>query len=83
MIQFTCPCGKPLHAREEYVGQTTRCPQCGRELVIPAEEGVQAQTRPAPRNWPDEDRGAGPAWYDRAWADRPGRRRPAAWPSPA
>ena len=70
MIQFTCPCGKPLHAREEYVGQTTRCPQCGRELIIPAEQGVQALTpppEPAPRDWPDDRplRRPGPAWAGR------------------
>ena len=42
MIRFTCPCGKSLSARDEYVGETTRCPDCGRELIIPSEEGVQA-----------------------------------------
>lgn len=42
MIQFTCPCGKALHAKDEYAGQTTRCPDCGRDLDIPGETGVKA-----------------------------------------
>jgi Protein of unknown function (DUF1559)/Domain of unknown function (DUF4190) len=42
MIRFTCPCGKSLSAREEYAGETTRCPDCKRELIIPSGEGVQA-----------------------------------------
>jgi len=28
MIRFTCPCGKSLSARDEYAGETTRCPDC-------------------------------------------------------
>jgi Protein of unknown function (DUF1559)/Domain of unknown function (DUF4190) len=42
LIRFTCPCGKSLSAREEYAGETTRCPDCERELTIPGGEGVQA-----------------------------------------
>jgi hypothetical protein len=42
MIRFTCPCGKSLSARDEYAGETTRCPDCKRELTIPSGEGVQA-----------------------------------------
>ena len=41
MIRFICPCGKALSAREEYAGETTRCPDCERELTIPGAEGVQ------------------------------------------
>jgi hypothetical protein len=52
MIRFTCPCGKSLSAREEHAGETTRCPDCDRELTIPAEEGVQAS--PAARDAADE-----------------------------
>ena len=71
MIHFRCPCGKALHAREEYVGQTTRCPQCGTDLAIPSESGVQAAAPPPPRDWPDERPRPGPGRrYDRAWADR-------------
>src|SRR4051794_29116581 len=74
MIQFTCPCGKPLHARDEYAGQTTRCPQCGRDLLIPGEQGVQAQAPPPPSDWTEDDRPRGrrrPRAGDRDWADRP------------
>jgi hypothetical protein len=42
MIRFSCPCGKSLSARDEYAGETTRCPDCDRELTIPGGEGVQA-----------------------------------------
>ena len=52
MIQFTCPCGKALHAQDEHAGQTMRCPACGRDLDIPDAAGVQ--TADAPRS-------AGPA----------------------
>ncbi len=52
MIRFTCPCGKSLSAREEYVGETTRCPSCERELTIPGAAGVQA--KPVSRDTADE-----------------------------
>jgi Protein of unknown function (DUF1559)/Domain of unknown function (DUF4190) len=42
MIRFTCPCGKSLSANDEHAGETTRCPDCERELTIPDDEGVQA-----------------------------------------
>jgi Protein of unknown function (DUF1559)/Domain of unknown function (DUF4190) len=42
MIRFNCPCGKSLSARDQYAGETTRCPDCERELTIPGGEGVQA-----------------------------------------
>jgi hypothetical protein len=42
MIRFSCPCGKSLSARDEYAGETTRCPDCDHELTIPGGEGVQA-----------------------------------------
>jgi prepilin-type processing-associated H-X9-DG protein len=53
MIEFTCDCGKPLQAREEHAGQRTRCPDCGRELRIPAASAAieprppRGQPRPA------------------------------------
>ena len=68
MIEFRCPCGKALHAREEYVGQTTRCPQCGRDLAIPAQQGVQAQP---PADAPAEPPRRPPYGDDRGWAGRP------------
>ncbi len=67
MIEFRCPCGKALHAREEYVGQTTRCPQCGRDLAIPTQQGVQAQP---PTDAPAEPPRRPPYGDDRGWAGR-------------
>src|SRR5579884_2012324 len=34
-IQFNCPCGQTLQARDEHAGRMTRCPTCGREVPIP------------------------------------------------
>jgi len=39
MIRFTCDCGKQLQAKDEHAGRKTRCPDCGRELVIAASSG--------------------------------------------
>ena len=52
MIRFTCPCGKSLSARDEYVGETTRCPDCGREFDHPQRRG--GSSAPAPRDPADE-----------------------------
>jgi hypothetical protein len=52
MIRFTCPCGKSLSAKDEYAGETTRCPDCDLELTIPGGEGVQAG--PVARDSADE-----------------------------
>ena len=50
MLRFTCECGKQLQAKEEYAGQTTRCPDCGRDLRIPGEStAIQASPTPAER----------------------------------
>src|SRR5262249_53672847 len=50
MIDFTCDCGKPLQAKEEYAGQRTRCPGCGREMLIPAvRTAIQAGPLREPR----------------------------------
>src|SRR5947208_16208843 len=35
MIHFVCRCGRQLQAKEEYAGRRTRCPECGREQIIP------------------------------------------------
>ena len=73
MIQFACPCGKALHARDEFAGQTTRCPACGRELDIPG-EGVQTADAPRAAGSP-ADEGVRRARPDRSrgaeWEDRP------------
>lgn len=74
MIQFTCPCGKALHAQDEHAGKTTRCPSCGRDLDIPDAEGVQ--TADAPRS-PGRPRDEGVRGRpDRHGADRGDRPRP-------
>jgi hypothetical protein len=38
MIRFTCPCGKPVEAGDQYAGQTTHCFSCNRELTVPGVE---------------------------------------------
>ena len=79
MIQFTCPCGKALHARDEYAGETTQCPDCKREITIP---GGQARlTADAPRGpAPSPDaavRRSRPARSeDRDWDEHPRPRQP-------
>jgi len=45
MIQFGCPCGKQLQAREEQVGQQAACPSCGATLTVPGD--AQAIRPPA------------------------------------
>jgi hypothetical protein len=39
-ISMTCECGRQLLAKDEYAGRRTRCPDCGRELLIPAAGGM-------------------------------------------
>ena len=54
MLQFSCPCGKALHARDEYAGETTKCPDCGRELTIPGGQGrLTADAPRGPARSPD------------------------------
>jgi Protein of unknown function (DUF1559)/Domain of unknown function (DUF4190) len=50
MIRFTCPCGKSLNASDEHAGETTRCPDCDRELTIPGVEAVQGAVAPPTAN---------------------------------
>src|SRR5436189_6455180 len=38
-IQFACPCGKPLQARDDFAGRKMRCPACGSVLTIPSPGG--------------------------------------------
>jgi hypothetical protein len=47
MIEFTCTCGKPLRAEEEHAGRLTRCPECGREQLIPGRGGAIQPDAPA------------------------------------
>ncbi|HLN28659.1 MAG TPA: DUF1559 domain-containing protein [Gemmataceae bacterium] len=53
MIRFTCVCGKQLQAQDEHAGRKTRCPDCGRELVIEAASG-DPQPAEAIRTLPEE-----------------------------
>src|SRR5262249_38147014 len=44
-IAFACSCGEPLEADDQYAGRTTKCPRCGRELVLPASGVGRQQVR--------------------------------------
>ena len=37
-IAFACACGQQLQARDEHAGRRTRCPKCGRDVMIPSIE---------------------------------------------
>ena len=61
MLTFRCHCGKQLQAREEYAGQVTACPTCGREMTIPGEAiqtveplAARPPAGPPPRRRPDD-----------------------------
>ena len=54
MIQFPCPCGKALQVQEDAAGQTTYCPECGRELAVPGGAGVQVDAPRTDARPPDE-----------------------------
>src|SRR5690349_5915337 len=45
-ISFSCECGQALQAREEHAGRRTRCPKCGRDVMIPAIEPAPEPPRP-------------------------------------
>jgi hypothetical protein len=51
MIEFTCPCGRRLRARDEDVGRQTKCPVCAEVSVVPSESVADTQ-----KLGPDEDR---------------------------
>lgn len=38
MIEFQCPCGKRLKAKDEHAGQTVQCPTCSACVPVPAPE---------------------------------------------
>ena len=48
MVEFACQCGRQLQAREESAGQRTRCPECGRELLIPGASPAVSPLTPSP-----------------------------------
>ncbi|HEY2785115.1 MAG TPA: hypothetical protein VGJ05_09090 [Fimbriiglobus sp.] len=52
-IRFACPCGQELEAEAEHAGLATVCPQCQRELTIPAAKSRPPVARLAPPDLPD------------------------------
>jgi prepilin-type processing-associated H-X9-DG protein len=85
MIPFRCDCGKQLQAREEYAGQVTACPACGKDLTIPSAGAVQAG-EPPPAVPPARELREGPPPRRReGWEDqeRPYRDGPAGTSSKA
>ncbi|HEY2785114.1 MAG TPA: hypothetical protein VGJ05_09085 [Fimbriiglobus sp.] len=71
-IRFTCSCGLTLEAEDQYAGQPTVCPQCGKQRKIPNPAAKLAVAKllpppaePAPPPEPGftviEDEPAGPA----------------------
>ena len=45
-IAFSCACGQQLQAREEHAGRRTRCPKCGRDVMVPSIEPAPAPEAP-------------------------------------
>jgi prepilin-type processing-associated H-X9-DG protein len=52
MIQFRCPCGKMLQAKEEYAGYEITCPQCGATMAVPAPDAIRPAATPLPAPLP-------------------------------
>ena len=48
VLSFSCECGQQLQAKEEHAGRRTRCPKCGRDVMIPSIEAAP-EPEPAPR----------------------------------
>ncbi len=50
MIVFGCPgCAKKFQAKEEFAGRRTRCPDCGREFLVPTPGQGEVQAAAPPR----------------------------------
>ncbi|MBI4614059.1 MAG: SUMF1/EgtB/PvdO family nonheme iron enzyme [Planctomycetes bacterium] len=47
-VRFSCPCGKHLSAPESAAGKPSRCPRCGRAVVVPARAGQVEPTLDLP-----------------------------------
>ncbi len=81
MVRFTCECGKELQAKEEYAGRQTKCPECGRNMVIPGPgEGIEPAEAPRMDSPRHADRGRDEArrrrWEDEEPGDRFEERQP-------
>jgi hypothetical protein len=48
VLSFSCECGQALQAKEEHAGRRTRCPKCGRDVMIPSIE-TAPEPEPPPR----------------------------------
>jgi len=47
-IRFACPCGQELEAEPDHAGLATVCPQCRRDLSIPATQAPLTAAESAP-----------------------------------
>ena len=76
-IEFGCPCGKSLKARDEQAGMRVRCPACGEEVVVPgaAPQVLEAIQADEERPRPARPAGGGIRPRDER-AERPGGSRP-------
>lgn len=46
MIRFVCPCGKQLQAHDENAGKAVLCPECKRQIKVPAAPPPPASIQP-------------------------------------
>jgi hypothetical protein len=78
-IVFPCECGQELQAKDEQAGLRTRCPQCGKEVVVPGIQMAPAATAsPRPEAVTKQPRAdAGGSRADEEWEERGRRPRPA------
>jgi hypothetical protein len=51
-IRFSCECGKRFTAKDEYAGRRSRCPSCGRDVVIPSRTDPERSGPPSPKITP-------------------------------
>jgi hypothetical protein len=59
-ITFSCACGKSVQVGDEFAGRAGQCPNCGRTVRIPAQNGQFTAQEPMPC----------PAWDDPPRAER-------------
>jgi len=67
MIRFVCECGKQLQARDENAGKAVLCPECKRQLTVPA-------LPPPPASIQPDEPAARPSSEPRVQKTRPVRR---------
>jgi hypothetical protein len=66
-LSFSCECGQEMQAKEEHAGRRTRCPKCGKDVMIPSiepalpageplrPEAVAERRRPDAGRYEDDD----------------------------